>query len=243
MSHSAAISITSRGTVVKWLYPFLIALVLFPAILYDQILNSHSEVGRAFIRNYNPTLGVRNRCVVQDKQGLIYIASEHGVHEYDGVTWRIIEIPHALPLMSLASAPDNRIYIGATNDFGYLAPDSLGTLQFISLLEQVPPGDRDFGHVWNVHATKEGIYFQTRPALFRWSDKGMRVWKTREWIHLSFMVRGDLYLSFAFRRPFKCGVVSPGNGQCEERTFPRVRRRHEKRQAGGSSHIVTEFVC
>ncbi|MCH8021324.1 hypothetical protein IH785_15860 [candidate division KSB1 bacterium] len=82
----------------------------------------HSEVGRAFIRNYNPTLGVRNRCVVQDKQGLIYIASEHGVHEYDGVTWRIIEIPHALPLMSLASAPDNRIYIGATNDFGYLAP-------------------------------------------------------------------------------------------------------------------------
>ncbi len=81
MSHSAAISITSRGTVVKWLYPFLIALVLFPAILYDQILNSHSEVGRAFIRNYNPTLGVRNRCVVQDKQGLIYIASEHGVHE------------------------------------------------------------------------------------------------------------------------------------------------------------------
>lgn len=61
--------------------------------------------------------------------------------------------------------------------------------------KQVAPGDRDFGHVWNVHATKEGIYFQTRPALFRWSDKGMRVWKTREWIHLSFMVRGDLYLS------------------------------------------------
>ncbi len=51
MSHSAAISITSRGTVVKWLYPFLIALVFFPAILHGQIL---SEAGIPYLRNYPP---------------------------------------------------------------------------------------------------------------------------------------------------------------------------------------------
>lgn len=118
MSHLAALSITSRGTVVKWLHPFLIALVLFPPYFTARSSTLIPKSAGLLSGNYNPTLGFRNRCVVQDKQGLIYIASEHGVHEYDGVTWRIIEIPHALPLMSLASAPDNRIYIGATNDFG-----------------------------------------------------------------------------------------------------------------------------
>ena len=205
MSHSAALSITSRGPVVKWLHPFLIALVLFPAILYGQIL---SEAGIPYLRNYPPeefNAFFQNWQTVQDGRGVMYFANSYGVLEYDGVSWRLI--PIAADVRSLAIGEAGRIYVGVYDELGFLQPDSLGELKFVSLLDYLPKSDRKFGRVWNTVAAKDGVYFQTTKYIFRFAAsatarEGSPTWKVNVWKNQAgwwsiFLFQNELY---AFQR-------------------------------------------
>src|SRR5438270_10095200 len=41
-----------------------------------------------------PRAGTQNFAVAQDERGIIYVGNLAGVLEYDGVRWRLIELPH-----------------------------------------------------------------------------------------------------------------------------------------------------
>ncbi|NJL27943.1 MAG: diguanylate cyclase [Thermoanaerobaculia bacterium] len=97
--------------------------------------------------------------VVQDARGVIYVANRAGVLEYDGARWRLIQIGEKRPAYALASGPDGRIYVGSRRDLGYLAPDRGGQMQFVSLLDRIPPAEQDFAQVWNVWSTSSGMVF------------------------------------------------------------------------------------
>ena len=52
------------------------------------------EEGRPFVRTYAPldvNAAGQNWAIVQDKRGVIYVGSQSGVIEFDGVNWRLIE--------------------------------------------------------------------------------------------------------------------------------------------------------
>lgn len=76
----------------------------------------------------------QNWCITQDHRGVVYVGNnDKGILEYDGVEWRIIPIPHDVPVRSLVTGEDGVIYVGAEGDFGKLEPDSYGQLCFRSL--------------------------------------------------------------------------------------------------------------
>src|SRR3954467_5828944 len=109
-----------------------------------------AEEGRPFIRNYRPQEVAgdgQNWAIVQDARGVIYVGSNAGVLEYDGATWRLIETPTLDTVRSLDIDGNGRIYAGSVSDFGYLAPDAVGRLQWVSLLNRVPSEARSFGDV------------------------------------------------------------------------------------------------
>ena len=62
----------------------------------------------------------QNFAMVQDAQGVGYMGNEGGVLEYDGEVWRLVALPHAEIVRSLAVAADGRVYVGSYNAFGYL---------------------------------------------------------------------------------------------------------------------------
>ena len=68
----------------------------------------------------------QNWGIVQDQQGIIYVANKDGILEYDGASWRLIETAIKTVVRSLALGDDGRVYVGTKGDFGYLAPDSTG---------------------------------------------------------------------------------------------------------------------
>jgi len=68
-----------------------------------------------------------------------------------------------------------RIWVGGDGGFGYLAPDSSGTLTHISLLDHVPEHARSFTGVWQALVTPQGIFFRSYELLFRWDGKTMHV--------------------------------------------------------------------
>jgi signal transduction histidine kinase/CheY-like chemotaxis protein/ligand-binding sensor domain-containing protein len=157
----------------------------------------HPEAGRPFVRTYEPEeygAQEQNWAVIQDDRGVIYAGNNSGVLEYDGVSWRLIQVPNQSVVRSLAKDKDGRIYVGALGDFGYLAPDAKGQTRFVSLLDHVPAGDRAFADVWRTFVTPRGVYFQSQQRLFRWSDGRMRVWRPISKFHRSSVVDGVLYV-------------------------------------------------
>ena len=65
-----------------------------------------------YVKNYTPRvyeLLSQNWCILQDQRGVIYAANQGGILEFDGSTWRTIEIPNEF-VRSMDIAPDGTVY-------------------------------------------------------------------------------------------------------------------------------------
>ena len=179
-------------------WPLLLLAWLVPAAAWGQSAYVSSEEGLPFFMSfYSPQdyqAQPQNWAFAQDGRGVIYVANNNGILEYDGVSWRLIRTATNTIVRSLATDTRGMVHVGVQGDFGFLAPDSAGTLQYVSLLDRVAPQDRDFADVWSVRATDEGVYFQTRDRLFRWDGRELKVWNAEHVFHNAFTVHGRLYV-------------------------------------------------
>jgi signal transduction histidine kinase/ligand-binding sensor domain-containing protein len=155
------------------------------------------EAGKVFITNYSPKeygTHAQNWAIAQDDRGVMYFGNNNGVLEYDGVSWRLIQLPNKSIARSFAKDENGRIYVGGVGDFGYLAADSLGQMRYVSLLAHVKAEDLPFTDVWQTWVIKNRVYFRAANVLFRWADNRMTAWKPRTSFHVSFVVRDTLYV-------------------------------------------------
>lgn len=153
--------------------------------------------GLPYIQNFTPATyhaHAQNWAIEQDARGVMYFGNTAGILEYDGVRWRLISTPNQSVARTLGTGPGGRIYVGAHSELGYLAADSAGQMQYVSLLPQIAKEDRSFNNVWKIHADSGGVYFRTSTHLFRWADGQMRVWKPGNEFHRSFFVHNTFYI-------------------------------------------------
>lgn len=150
----------------------------------------------------------QNWDVVQDDKGLIYVANNDGVLQYDGQRWHLIPTAAGTFVRSLAA--DSLVYVGAKGDFGYLRSDSLGVPRFVSLYERIPEDERDFEDVWGTHIVGENIYYQSNRRLFRWDGSSLTSWSSENGFHTSFVVDETLYV-----REMGRGLLRMENGSLE----------------------------
>ncbi|UCH97612.1 MAG: hypothetical protein JSV88_12400, partial [Candidatus Aminicenantes bacterium] len=116
----------------------------------------------------------QNWAVIQDKRGIIYVANNSGIKEFDGVSWRQIDVPN-FKVCSLALDETGNIYVGGKDEIGFLAPDSKGTLHYLSLVGHLDDSERNFADAWETHWTENGIYFRTSKFLFRWDPNSKEI--------------------------------------------------------------------
>ncbi len=164
--------------------------------------------------------------IEQDDRGVMYIGDGYGVQEFDGSNWRAIINPNHSFGRSLSKDADGRIYVGSSGMLGYLEADDRGEMQYCSLMGFIKPEDRIFNYVWSVHATSEGIYFQTNQKLFRFRAEtpgdGAEKWQVETWssqnlFGYTFWIDHTLYV-----QQYNVGLMSmvhdslmlmPGGGQ------------------------------
>jgi signal transduction histidine kinase/DNA-binding response OmpR family regulator len=165
--------------------------------LFSHLYLQARANGCKYLKNYSTGKFPQNWWFVQDQQGVIYAANNAGVRVFDGVSWRHIDVPN-LNVRSLALDEKGTIYVGGIDEFGFLAPDSRGSLQYVSLLRHLKDNQKNFSKVWRVSPTKEGVYFRTKQYLFRWNPdlKRMKVWKSRGQARFdaSFTCGGKLFI-------------------------------------------------
>ena len=151
--------------------------------------------GLKYIKNYKTGIHPLNWVVTQDKRGIIYVANNGCVLEFDGVSQRIINIPD-WKVRSIAVDNDGTLYIGGVNQLGYLAPGPNGSRQYVSLLALLTENQRKFDIVLRININSEGVYFRTRKFLFRWNPKAhkMDTWEPTDEFNASFTCGGKLYV-------------------------------------------------
>ena len=133
--------------------------------------------------------------ILQDHRGIMYFGVSGGdVLEYDGVSWRKIDIAMEI-VRSLAIDDSGKIWVGGNGGFGYLEPDAAGTLHYVSLLDKVPENDRSFTDVYQTLITPKGVFFRSFELLFRWNGESMHVWRPVSGSRFQALsaVRGHIY--------------------------------------------------
>ena len=158
-----------------WLFGCLWPWCLRAADLFSQ------EEGQPFTRTFLPRdYHAYAQCwgIAQDARGVMYIGNEGYVLEYDGATWRKIIVTEIQSIFALTFDPaTNRIYVGTTNDLGYLELTPSGERVFVSMRNQIPAEARDVGNVRAVYVTSQGVFFGCDAEVLRWRDGHFKVWK------------------------------------------------------------------
>lgn len=179
----------------KIVYCFLICLISLSASF------SHSQIkqtGLPFIRNYerNEYNGGRQTWdITQNDQNLIFFANNSGILEFDGTNWNIYPVSNRSIVRSVASGENGKIFAGAYNEFGYLKTSENGKRTYHSLTDKIPDDYKDFGEIWRIFPTENGVIFQSFTSVFFYKDDTIKVLAHDRKFHFAFYVNEDLYIS------------------------------------------------
>jgi len=160
-----------------WVYFIFFIGFILTAINFGQVPDRN--LGLKYYRNYSPEeygLDPQNWGLIQDLRGILYMANNGGILEYDGNSWDFIKIPNQT-VLSIAVDANGIVYVGGIDELGFLAANSQGEWEYKSLMKYMPREVEQFGNVWRCHATGEGIFFRTSKYFFQWQpqQKQMRI--------------------------------------------------------------------
>jgi len=148
-----------------------------------------------FIRNFSPEeykANTQNWAIAQDQRGIMYFANSESILEYDGTNWRVIATPYRARSLCIDSM--GVIYTGCDGDFGYLHPDSIGRLQYISLKEKIPSEHLDFTEVLRIETIESKVIFRTPNKLFILQNDRIDVLLSDNGYGSPFVVHNHLYI-------------------------------------------------
>lgn len=147
--------------------------LLYFISLISIITNAQiNKFGIPFTTNYTTEdykSEAQNWSVTIDNRGVLYFANNVCVLEYDGQMWTSIPLPNNIIVRSLKTDKNGTVFVGAYNNFGYLAPDKNGELKFYSLANKVDTMFQDFGDVWKIFTTNDAVFFTTNNHVFKYN--------------------------------------------------------------------------
>jgi len=177
---------------------FRVSLLILFIISFGSFTKSQiKSIGVPFIKNYEKNVysaATQNWDIAQDNRGILYFANNEGVLEFDGVNWRLYPISNLSIPRCLHIDKKNRIWVGAYNEFGYLKIDGSGEFAYYSIKNLVPENYKNFGEIWNIHETPNGIYFQAFDVLFLYDFSKIKIIEDYTDYHFSFYVNKRFFI-------------------------------------------------
>ena len=162
--------------------------------------------GTPLITSYSPKqygFDNQNWSIVKDNRGVLYFGNTKGILEFDGTSWRKIIVENDYGVRALAIDSSGTIYVGATGAFGYLAPDSLGKMQYNSISAKYDTATiKVFPDIWRVRILNNQVYFNAFGALYIYSpyyqtddiNKKIQAIYPQDHFRLSYAVNGKYYI-------------------------------------------------
>lgn len=176
------------------------AAIVFAAALGPQLLPAglSPDTGSYIFQRYTVDqygASPENWAIAQDRRGVMYFGNTGALLEFDGQSWRATRLPNGSVVRAVAVDQTGAVYVGGVGIFGVLKPDRFGDMQFVSLLDKVPAGDRKFSDVWRILPTPQGVYFSAYERLFRLNPDGsLHVWRPSSNFGRAILMQDALYV-------------------------------------------------
>ena len=162
-----------------------IHLILLTVLLCLASESLYAQKGQPFISNFSPISyssneyisSPQNWCIEKDPSGKVIVANTSGLLIYDGVDWHMVPETEGKVFYKIAKDLKGRIYTGGDGEIGFLKPNAKGEMRFVSLLDKMKEGDRDFGRINNIVVFEGDIFFKSITHLIRYSKGAFKVWK------------------------------------------------------------------
>ncbi len=190
--------------------------IIFSLFLLSLVIErgyAQNTIGLPDILNYSKQFykaGAQNRQIRQDKKGILYFANSEGVMSFDGINWKTYPLPNKSIVRSLEFGPDNKLYVGGQDEFGYFSPEENGQLAYHSLKNLLPATERSFTDVWEIYFYRDLIFFQTSNNIYQISGKHSTIYKSTHWRFIT--VCNDRLIAQDFTKgllSFQNGVWAP----------------------------------
>ncbi len=132
------------------------------------------------------------RSIVQSRDGLVYVADNVGVLEFDGVKWSRLPLPDSRMVTSLGITEDSEVLVGGS-EFLLTVSSEGQEVRIRDLAKEVPGGLVGLGHIWEF-ASGDGYWcVRSEPKLLCKDSRGMFVLPAKHRFGRLFSVRGALY--------------------------------------------------
>lgn len=176
---------------------FLLLTILGVLLSCYAICAQNSYQGIPLSQHFSPEdyqAGIQNWAVLQDQQGIVYVANNFGMLAYDGIEWQLHRIQESTRARSLLAATDGKIYVGGPNNFGYFTPNEIGQLAYTSLSQLLPKENQSFEEIWRIYEIDDYIYFCSFLSIFKYHPaKGLSIIASpKPPLGFSFSVEGRL---------------------------------------------------
>lgn len=155
------------------------------------------EKGVPFIQNYLPEqYGNHGKIwdISSAKNGLVYMASDNGLLEFDGQTWNRYRDNKGFT-RSLFVENDSTIYIGADMDFGIWKKNRLGKFNFTSLYPYKKHPLKTNEEFWNTYKIGGKIIFISHQNIYVYQNKKLIKIASPQRFSKSFSVEGKIYIT------------------------------------------------
>lgn len=198
------------------LYTWLVVMIM----LSCQDSMAQHERGMLPIQNYTPKdyeAQPQNWVVKQNINGIIYIGNNIGLLEFKGANnqnekWKLYKVSNGSTVRSLDIDDRGYVFVGAINEFGYFAPDSLrkGQLVYYSLTGQFDSLQSESTEIWHTVVNGREVYFASNTEIFYYHDGETKVLNIPS-IKRVFKINDRVYLASA-----KTGLAELKHGEVVE---------------------------
>lgn len=137
--------------------------------------------------------GYQNWACAQGESGEMYFGNSQGLLVFDGYRWKLHRVPGNHIVRSVYVKED-RIYVGAFEEFGYFKYAEDGALQYHSLSRFLKNFPMENNEIWNIVELGGHIYFQSFSAWFSYDGTMVRAYRNRQQQPLYFYTQnGHIY--------------------------------------------------
>ncbi len=129
--------------------------------------------------------GIQNWDFDQDSSGVLFVANNEGLLEFDGVRWVHHDVPNCTKVRVVHVDKQNRIFVGGQGQIGYFYYTDQG-YEFRSLLDLIPEDYSKIAETWEILELNGTIYFNTESQILAYRNNKIQ------------QIELPGYISFAF---------------------------------------------
>lgn len=179
--------------------------VLIPLLLFITV-SSVSQDNKPHIINLykeNYKADNKNWSIDQDEQGIMYFGNNIGLLEFDGIEWKLNQLPGSQIVRSVAAQSNKTIFTGSYEEFGRWDRDISGELVYTSLSENLDKNLFRNNDFWKIWITDSLVYFQSFSSIFVYDYKTIKTVSSGDNLLFLAKVRDELLVQKMYESLYK----------------------------------------